>query len=398
MGPITLVKHTQDCSACGACLVVCPVRAITMQSDVYGSNYPKIDENRCIGCGKCTSVCAYQASSSAEPFEAYAAVGKREELVRKSASGGIFASLAESFLLRGGMVAGAVMDIKDNEADVYHLLSKNAADISRMQGSKYVQSQAWRCYKDVQKALQAGEQVLFSGTPCQVAAIKKLTGDPDNLITIDLICHGVPPLRMLNDYLQILAKKFGGTIENLVFRDKSRGKQFCARMDVDGKKGKRCIFLTPTYLSYYAYFLKGATYRENCYSCPYASLKRVSDLTIGDYWGIEQFHGEELGSEKTPNRKDWSCILINTDKGRLFLQQYKDNLFLMPTEASWVAEKNQQLNAPSIKNDRREKLLQAYAHKGYRAVESAFVKESGGWLRYYRRLIKNMHNNKNMKQ
>ena len=122
----------------------------------------------------------------------------------------------------------------------------------------------------------------------------------------------------------------------------------------------------------------------------YASLRRISDITIGDYWGIEKFHGQQISSGKMPDRKDWSCVLVNTEKGKRFLGIYKEYLQLWQTEAVWIAENNQQLNAPSYKNTDREVILRGYAQSGYTAVESAFIQKHGGKLRYYWRLMKNL--------
>ncbi len=395
MKSITLVKNPKDCSACGACLAACPTRAITMDTDTCGCQYPTIDSTACIQCGKCVDICGYhKLTTGSTPVSAYAAVGEKEELVNKSASGGVFATLAENCLKDGGMIAGAVMDCVDGHAEVYHILTDKISNLCRIQGSKYVQSEAWRCYADVLRELDAEKTVLFSGTPCQVAGIKQLTNNPDNLITVDLICHGVPPLRMLNDYLDILAKRFGGKVQQFFFREKACHKDFCARIDIAGKKKKRSVFLRSHYLSFYKYFLEGSIYRENCYSCPYASRKRVSDITIGDYWGIEQFHGADMAAGELPQRKDWSCVLVNTEKGNRFLDKHGQNLFLYPTDPQWVAKNNQQLNAPSRKGDRREDICKAYAQRGYAAVETDFIRRSGGVLRFYWRMLKNLYQNK----
>ena len=395
MDTVMPIKKVEDCSACGACFAVCPVDAIRMETDDYGCLYPRIDDAVCIKCGRCVGVCTYHAPISAgEPMEAYAAVGEQLELVKNSASGGIFATLAQNCICNAGMVVGAVMDMQHGQADVYHVLSDKMTDISRMQGSKYVQSQAWRCYADVQEAVKAGRTVLFSGTPCQVAAVKQLTGNPANLVTIDLICHGVPPMQMLNDYLKILGKRFGGTITQFQFRDKFCKKQYCAKLELQKKEKKHTIWLRSHFLSFYKYFLDGSIQRENCYACPYASLRRISDITIGDYWGVEKYHGEQISSGQMPERKDWSCVLVNTQKGKRFLETHQDNLILFPTKALWVAENNRQLNAPSSKTAKREAIFRNYARGGYAAVETAFIRECGGKLRYYWRMLKNPPSNR----
>ena len=349
MEPIAL-RPAAECTACGACYVGCPVQAISMEEDSLGCKYPVIDHTSCIGCGTCVKKCqALDTLARFRPIEAYAAFGREEALVQNSASGGMFASLAKACMERGGMAAGAVMEKENGAFQISHILSGWAKDIPRMQGSKYAQSDAWNSYGAVIQALQLGKTVLFSGTPCQVAAVKSLTGDPDNLVTMDLVCHGVPPVKMLNEFLHILQKRLGGCVEQFVFRDKSCGKDFYARVDVK-KHGRanRC-FLSAGVLSYYKYFLEGAIYRENCYTCPYAGLERVSDLTIGDYWGVKEVHRDSFSSGQMPQGKTWSCLLVNTEKGQRFVTAHEDALQLFRSEAVLAAKNNGQLREPSKK-------------------------------------------------
>ena len=382
-----LYTSKKNCSACGACVAICPMQAVSMAADDTGCLYPVIDPERCIHCGACHRVCDYGKTEMAQPMEAYAAVGKDAKLVPASASGGVFASLAKSVLADGGMVAGAVMDLEDG-VTVRHILTDDPAQLSRLQGSKYVQSEAWHCYEEIRTALKQGKTVLFSGTPCQVAAVKELTGDPDRLITIDLICHGVPPKQMLAEFLEILSRRLGGRIRGFSFRDKSCGKAFCARIDTV----RGIHYLQSRFLSFYKLFLSGAIYRENCYSCPYARMERVSDLTMGDYWGIEEAHAAELQSGEMERRGDWSCLLVNTPKGRQFLDAH-NGMTLIPTEFAWIARKNRQLNAPMEKPAQREKILAAYRRGGYREVEKQYIQSNGGLLRFRWQMLKSLRRN-----
>lgn len=397
MDPIVLVKDAASCCGCGACLTVCPKQAITMEEDAYGCRYPKIDPDKCVHCGKCVKICQYAAPTGGNvPLAVYAAVGKCAQMVRNSASGGIFASLAKSCAQKGGLASGAVLDCENSRADVYHMLSCQESDLRRMQGSKYVQSEAWRSYPDVTEALKAGKTVLFSGTPCQVAAIKALTGDPENLVTVDVVCHGVPPLKMLNDYLGVLSGYLQGEIRDFRFRDKACQKQYAARIDTDNHGKSKRVYLKSSLLSFYAYFLKGTFFRENCYSCPYAGINRVSDITIGDYWGIEQFHGGQFRSGEMPRRNDWSCVLVNTSKGEAFLRDHGEALMLYPSRLEWVVQKNQQLKEPVKRPKNRDFQRKLYKESGYRAVEAAFVQENGGKLRFGLRMIRDILENSRM--
>ena len=395
MEAIQLVKSAEGCSGCGACAAVCPVHAVTMAPAADGCLYPQIDQNKCICCEKCIHVCEEKNKQNLNhPAEAYAAVGQAEQLIKNSASGGVYACIARSHLLSGGMTAGAVMDCSGTGIHVYHMLSDKMEDLQKMQGSKYVQSDAWRCYDDVISALKKGKRVLFSGTPCQAAAIKQLTGDPENLITMDLVCHGVPPLQMLADYAKILEKRFGGKLQNLNFRDKSSGKSFYARWDILKVKKIKEYRLSSRLQSYYRYFLSGVTYRESCYACPYAQMNRVSDITIGDYWKIEDMHAADFASRRMEKRSDWSCILVNTQKGNDFLREHASVVKLFPSKAEWIAVGNGQLNAPIQKPSNRAEVLKLYREGGYAAVEADFIQKSGGRLCYFWRTFKNLHANK----
>ena len=382
------LRDQADCSACGACITVCPKQAVSMAADETGCLYPRIDPALCIQCGACQRVCGYGKTELNPPMEAYAAVGREEVLVRSSASGGVFATLAKRCMADGGLTAGAVMDL-DGTMTVRHIITDDPAQLPRLQGSKYVQSEAWQCYEDVRAALKQGRTVLFSGTPCQVAAVKRLTGDPGNLITMDLICHGVPPKQLLAEFLEILERRLGSKIRGFSFRDKSCGKAFCARIDME--RGSR--YLQSRFLSFYKLFLQGAIYRENCYHCPYARMERCSDLTVGDYWGIEEAHAAQFRSGEMEQRSDWSCLLVNTKKGRRFLETCGGELTLVPTKPEWIARKNRQLNAPTEKPAHREQVLTAYRHGGYRKVENDYIKSNGGSLRFHWQMLKNLRRN-----
>lgn len=389
------LPYGKDCSACGACWTVCPVDAIEMKAGVEGFRYPAIQKEICIRCGKCVRVCNLRVSEEKhEPIEAYAAVGRCDDLVRKSASGGVFASLATQCINKGGLVAGAIMETEAEKIQVFHKLTDHVAGVVRMQGSKYVQSDAWKCYREIIRAVRQGKQVLFAGTPCQVSAVKRITGDPDNLITMDIICHGVPSLQMLNDYVKILNKRFLGKTIQLVFRDKSSKKSFCARIDIERRKGLKQLYLGAHYMSYYKYFLEGAIYRDSCYVCPYACMDRVSDITIGDYWGIGKYHSEDVARRNAEKRTDWSCLLVNTPKGKVFLTKYGDVLEMYQSKALYVAETNQQLNKPSNMPAERDEMMRLYREEGYSGIERTFVRKSGGSVRYCWRLCKDICRNR----
>lgn len=391
MNNIVLFKDRAYCCGCGACWASCPRNAISMVEDEYGCKYPIINESICIKCGKCLKMCKYQnVKSGKNPIVAYAAKTKNEQILNKSASGGIFASLAYEIIALGGYVAGAVLEFNQNQKiTVHHILSNNKGNIELMQGSKYVQSDAWRCYKEVIQIVKSGKQVLFCGTPCQVDAIKQITGNPDNLITIDLICHGVPPARMLQDYLKVMGKTLGGHITGFQFRDKTCHKEWTSKITIKKGKKEKNYFIPSRFVSFYKYFLESVIYRENCYTCPYANLKRVADLTIGDFWGIEQYHKDDLGRDTN----GWSCVLINTKKGKDFFDMHGSGIQKFLSKAEWIEKNNHQLRHQSMKNEQRKNVLDSYKNHGYKKVEHRYRKRNGGKFKYYYRLFKEIYYN-----
>lgn len=387
---INLVPDKAKCSGCGACAAVCSQNAITMQEERNGCKYPQIDPSLCLNCGRCMKVCSYREMPENHfPIAAYAACGQERELVKRSASGGVFATLAQSWIQKGGLAAGAVMDI-DEHVKVYHVLSDRLEDVRRMQGSKYVQSDAWLCYRDIMQALKAGKQVLFSGTPCQAAAIRALTGDPDNLTTIDLICHGVPPLRMLDEYLRILERRFRAKIAGFSFRNKNAKKKYCASFELRRGMKQRRIYLNASMLSYYKYFLDSTLCRENCYACPFAQLQRAGDITIGDFWGAEEAHQKDFAQGTMTGDCAWSCILVNTEKGRRLISQAENNLLLVSSKVEWIAKANHQLQHPARMPEERTELIREYEKSGFRAMDNLFVKKQGGKMKYTLRVWKQL--------
>ncbi|HAR87529.1 MAG TPA: coenzyme F420 hydrogenase, partial [Ruminococcaceae bacterium] len=204
---------------------------------------------------------------------------------------------------------------EDGKLTVKHISVTDIAELPRLQGSKYVQSSIGFAYKEVKQYLLQGRKVLFSGTPCQIDALKGfLNKDYDNLILIDIICHGVPSQKMFNEYVDLLEDKTKMTIDELNFRDKKKGWDNFYLNITNSNKNKDIFWELS---SYYKFFVKGYIYRENCYSCKYATRKRISDITIGDYWGIRQQHPELFNDDKwfEYSYDGISCVMVNNEKG-----------------------------------------------------------------------------------
>ncbi len=368
------------CCACTACAAVCPTGAITMVPDADGFRYPQVDEGKCVHCGLCERVCAYgKDGAPVSAKETYAAVSGDTDLTR-SASGGIFASLAQAVLADGGAVFGAAMVCEDGLLTARHMCVTEREELIRLKGSKYLQSDMGDTYRQVRERLEAGQAVLFSGTPCQVAGLKSfLQKDFPLLFTVEIVCHGVPSAKLFRDYLAYEEAKRGAKITAFRFRDKSGGWQLRGAMELTDDEGKtQTVTFPPEESSYYQLFLNGYTYRENCYSCPYASDYRAGDVTIGDYWGIELVHPELLAENggEIQEKRGVSCLIVNGEKGRALLDRYGGGIRRFPSSYDKAARYNRQLTAPSEPKAERDTVL-ALARKDYLAVE-----------RWYRRRLR----------
>lgn len=374
METITLFKNKKDCCACGACLNICPKQAIKMQEDENGFLYPIINNDKCIKCGLCIKTCALQNSKLTNtPLKTYAAQSNNTDL-KKSASGGIFASLALNILKVGGVIYGAVLENVNGKLICRHIAVNNVTDLEKLQGSKYIQSNIGNIYQEVKKNLLENKTILFSGTPCQVDGLRAyLDKKYENLYCIDIICHGVPSNKMFQDYIETLEKKYNDKIVDFKFRDKTKGWGLTAK----GYTAKGYTAIIPANVSsFYYYFLKSYIYRDSCYSCKYACKNRCGDITIGDYWGIENAHPEVLRNKTELDYKSGtSCLIINTEQGNKLIEKYRDNLRLIESDFEKAAKENGQLNIASACNvEKRNKLLNLYRKNGYESVENSFRK------------------------
>ena len=372
METITLFKNKKDCCACGACLNICPKQAIKMQEDENGFLYPIINNDKCIKCGLCIKTCALQNSKLTNtPLKTYAAQSNNTDL-KKSASGGIFASLALNILKVGGVIYGAVLENVNGKLICRHIAVNNVTDLEKLQGSKYIQSNIGNIYQDVKKNLLENKTVLFSGTPCQVDGLRAYLGKKyENLYCIDIVCHGVPSNKMFQDYIEMLEKKYNDKIVDFKFRDKTKGWGLTAK----GYTAKGYTAIIPANVSsFYYYFLKSYIYRDSCYSCKYACKNRCGDITIGDYWGIENAHPEVLKNNSVLDyRNGVSCLIVNTEQGKKLIEKYKDDLKLIESDFEKAAEENRQLNRASVCNvEKRDEILNLYSKNGYESVEDSF--------------------------
>lgn len=358
----------KECSACTACASICPKGAISMTPDEDGFVYPVVEESKCVHCGLCEQVCAYR--NDVPPVsrkDVFVAVSGTTN-VRESASGGLFAAFAKAVLEQGGAVYGCAMEYENGQLHPRHICVTEQQDLIRLKGSKYVQSDLGSTYPDVKRRLEEGQTILFSGTPCQVAGLQGfLRREYDNLFTVDIICHGVPNGKLFQKYIAFEEKKRDTKIISFRFRDKSQGWKLHGAMTLDNGE---TVFFAPEESSYYQMFLNSYTYRENCYSCPYASEHRAGDVTIGDYWCVELAHPELLQENggTLDHEKGTSCLIVNNDKGQTLLEQFGSGIVRWPSTYENAAKYNRQLTIPSAMKPERKEVL-TMAREDYAVLE-----------------------------
>lgn len=336
-------KITDLCTGCGACEQLCARKAIQMVEDNEGFITASINQELCVDCGLCQKRCPQNTPVEKSTAKSvYAIRLKDDDMLYRSASGGAFAGIAKAWIEEGGVVVGVVYD---KEWNAHHICATTMEELKQTQSSKYVQADTRQTYSEVRKLLQDGKRVLFSGTGCQIGGLKAfLHKDYDNLLTMDLICHGVASPLLFKKYIEWLGEKSGSPILEYDFRDKKGGwglrykyKYKCTN------KYKNC-----TMDPYFFRFLKGYTYRESCFQCNYCNPERAGDITIGDYWGIEKEHPEFF------NTKGVSCILINTDKGMKAWEKYSQLYYSIESTFDQVARHNGNLQHPTHRDTIRD--------------------------------------------
>lgn len=306
--PLPDITH---CTGCQACRAACPVNAISMLESERGHIYPVIDETVCIKCNKCVNVCPELSlvTFNAKQEKVYAMWVNDHRKRKYSTSGGVSYIMAKTIIERGGYFCGVVY----NNGGAEHMICNDLSDLHRFQGSKYVHSDVKDVYKEIEKLLKEGKEVLFTGTPCQVAALHSyLKKEYEKLYCIDIVCHGVPSRKVLRERIKYVETENGKKVIDLRFRDKQPDQyNTCMKYTFTDGSSYMCSEFEDPYIRS---FEKGLIVRNNCYNCQYKRPERCSNITIADFWGYKpkklKFHSYRQGT---------SSILVNNAKGEELL-------------------------------------------------------------------------------
>ncbi|WP_352405042.1 Coenzyme F420 hydrogenase/dehydrogenase, beta subunit C-terminal domain [Sporanaerobacter acetigenes] len=356
------VIDKKDCTGCGVCHDVCSFQAIEFREDEEGFLYPSIDKNRCTNCGKCLKKCQinYDEDTSTQKL-CYIAYNKNDVESEKSTSGGVFPLITKYVLEKKGYICGAI--IRNN--DIFHIISNDNNDLQLMQGSKYGQSNLKNIYNEIKDKLNRNILCLFSGTPCQVNGLKIFLGkEYDNLICVDIVCHGVPNNKLLKDDLS----HYGTKYNVLSFREKTKNNGTLYRMQLKDTENNTIKKVYSTDSLYFNAFMNSVSLRESCYRCKFAKMSRVGDVTLGDSAYSKNY------SQLDPS-KIVSLVLINNAKGNKVWKQISCDINYFEGDFEKEIRENKQLNRPSLRPNLRDEFYKDYYEKDYVSVCSKYKKK-----------------------
>jgi acetyltransferase-like isoleucine patch superfamily enzyme/coenzyme F420-reducing hydrogenase beta subunit len=314
------IERKENCTGCSACADICGQNAITFETDIEGFWYPRVDLELCTSCGLCEKTCPELHVDELKPGYkevpvVLAAYHKDDETRRESTSGGLFSALANKMYDEGGYVAGAVYT---DDFSVKHIVSNKREDLLRIRGSKHFQSDMTGLFKQIKRLLDYGEKVLVCGAPCQMAGLRLFIGkEYENLITTDFICLGINSPKIFHRHLESLERQYGAKAVSVQAKNKDLGWRSLA-YKIKFANGK--VYLREGFKDNFTrgFIVTHCNCRPTCYECKYKGFPRISDITLGDFWGIENV-------DKTmDNNMGTSVVLLNSQKGIDFLDSIKD--------------------------------------------------------------------------
>lgn len=361
------------CTGCFGCMNACKADAIEMKLSEEGFFLPKIDNEKCTSCGLCAEHCpvivdknVHSKKYEEDDIKIYAANSTDDEIRFESSSGGVFTELCRRIIKGGGAVYGAAWD---GELGVKHVCAEDETVIRRLRSSKYVQSNIKSAYKDVLHKLKEGRRVLFSGTPCQVAALKTFTDD-ESLVTVDVLCHGIPSRTVYDEYLKYIGQD--SEIKSYTFRDKGLG---WSKYRVEAEKEDGTIYRCITKEDpFFHGFICDLYINEPCYNCRFANIPRVGDITLGDYWKAPERFMDERGV---------SLVFANDKKGYDLLRaaEASGNIRLNISCMEDALPGNPRINNGVLRKRKyREEILKLVKDKGFCYINEKYIKNTVRYL------------------
>lgn len=361
------------CCGCRACEQVCNTKAIEMNFNKEGFLYPIIDNTKCIRCNSCRIACPINNKAITENlgFEepiAYVAWSNNQLLRFESSSGGIFGAIAEHIIHNNGIVYGAAFD--ENHRLNYES-AENFKDLYPLKVSKYIQANTKHRFSEIKESLNNNKTVFFTGTPCYVAGLKSfLKKEYNNLITADFICHGVPSQKLFDKYFHYLKEKYKGEITRFRFRDKidwfgqHPTTSFYVRKNNKEKRKSIPVPLT----SYFNSFLQYKTHRPSCYECQFRTIRRISDFTLADYWGVEKFH------DNMDFNNGVSALIIHTKKGKKLINELGEIISLVKSDIKYAGKVNINMHTKSIKHPLRDEIYANIDSLTYKELDKKYFR------------------------
>lgn len=351
------ITDNKLCTGCRMCEKICPVQAIYMVENEDGFIYPKIDNDKCIKCNLCKRKCPQNEDEIKKNKDQIIMAVKNKESIeaKKSTSAGISHVIAKEAIKKGYVVFGCVMD---KELNVYQKQIDKIEDLDLIRGSKYVFSDTKDTFLQAKQLLEENKKVLYIGTPCQISGLQACLGkNYDNCLTIDIVCHGVPSLKLFKTYIRNLEKKFNSRIIKYEFRNKDKVEwgRFCSKVCTNEKD----YYINADFDPYYYNFLKGTTYRESCYNCKYANFERQADITLADFWGIEKI-------DKTFFDKNGvSLVIVNSIKGKKCLKEIEEYVEIKNYSKEDASKKNGNLLKPTERPSIRDYIYEEMDDSNY---------------------------------
>lgn len=374
------VLDKDKCSGCTACASICPKQAITMKVENDGFMYPVIKQEKCIDCGLCKRTCPILNTKSNKAInKCYVAYSKDEIYSNNSSSGGIFSIIADFILKEKSIVIGAAFD-ENNK--LKHIAISKEEDLIKLKGSKYLQSDLNNIFKYVKENIK-DKKILFVGTPCQVAGIKAFVKNNDNLICIDLACHGVPSPKLFDKYIKELESKNNDKLINYDFRDKSTGWDTYSNTMIFKNKNITELQKDNEYMKL---FLSDIALRKSCFNCDFKLGNKYSDITLCDYWGVQKYYPDMY------NKKGVSAIIINTQKGNEIIEKIKDKLICKECELEEILEGNPSIKKSCDEREERKEFFNEIDNLSINELSKKYVKSTPLYKRVLikiNRLLKN---------